>query len=183
MSLKGALCAIFKALKITSFAFEADRENPSYHPGRCARVLLGGIEAGTIGEIHPRVLKNYGLGVPVYAAEIRLDEMQKAVETGQVFHALPRFPASSRDIAVVCDESLPVAAIEQCIRDNAGKHLESVTLFDVYRGAQLPAGKKSVAYSMSLRAPDRTITDEECDKAMNRTIKALEEKLGVTLRA
>ncbi len=181
--LKGALCAIFKSLKITSFAFEALKDDPSYHPGRCARITLGGRSAGVIGEIHPRVLKNYGLNVPVCAAEIRLDDIESAVETGRVFHALPRFPASSRDIAVVCDESLPVAAIEQCIRESAGKHLESVTLFDVYRGEQLPAGKKSVAYSMSLRASDSTITDEESDRAMNRAIKALEEKLGATLRA
>ena len=98
------------------------------------------------------------------------------------YHALPRFPASTRDLAVICDESLPVAAIEKTIAGAVGNILEQIKLFDVYRGAPVPAGKKSVAYSLVLRAADRTLTVEECDKAIEKALKALSQ-YGITLRA
>ena len=94
---------------------------------------------------------------------------------------LPRFPASTRDLAVICDEALPVAEIEKAIRRHVGKILEQVQLFDVYRGAQVPQGKKSVAYALILRAADRTLTVEECDKAMAQALEGLRE-IGAEIR-
>ena len=98
------------------------------------------------------------------------------------YHPLPRFPASTRDLAVICEDSLPVAVIEKTISGAVGGILEQIRLFDVYRGAPIPAGKKSVAYSLVLRAADRTLTVEECDKAIERALNALSE-YGITLRA
>ena len=116
------------------------------------------------------------------AAELAADALFAATDPVKRYQPLPKFPASTRDIAVLCDESIPVAALQKAIAAAAGSILESVTLFDVYQGDQIPAGKKSVAYSMSLRAADRTLTDEECDRAMKKAITALETEFGAVLR-
>ena len=106
----------------------------------------------------------------------------QAAETEETFKPLPKFPATTRDIALVCDDSLPVAAIEKTIKKAIGSILESVTLFDVYKGKQIAEGKKSVAYSISMRSHDGTLTDEQADSAVNRVLKALAE-LGAEIRA
>ena len=98
------------------------------------------------------------------------------------FKPTPRFPASGRDLAIICDDEIPAASLEKAIRAGAGKLIEKVELFDVYKGASVAPGKKSVAYSMTLRAPDRTLTVEECDRAVAKVLKEL-EKLGAKIRA
>ncbi len=116
------------------------------------------------------------------AAELRLDALFESAGTVKLYKPLPKFPASTRDIAVLVADEVPVAALEQAVRGAAGAILENVTLFDVYRGEQVPQGQKSVAYSLSLRAPDRTLTDEECDGAMQKAIQALETEFHAVLR-
>ena len=101
----------------------------------------------------------------------------------KLYQPLPKFPASTRDIAVLVDDAVPAASMQKAIERAAGSILENVKLFDVYKGKGIPEGKKSVAYSMSLRAADRTLTDEECDKAMKNAIEALEQEFGAALRA
>ena len=101
----------------------------------------------------------------------------------QAVSSLPKFPASTRDIAVLVDDAVPAASMQAAIEQAAGAILESAKLFDVYKGKGIPEGKKSVAYSLSLRAPDRTLTDEECDKAMRDALAALETKFGAALRS
>lgn len=180
--LKGILEALLKELNIPDVRFTAVRDNPSYHPGRCAGVYAGETKLGVFGTIHPTVAKGYGLNGEVLAAELCMNTLFETAQPQKLYHPLPKFPASTRDIAVVVDTSVAAADLENCIRKAAGKLLENVSLFDIYQGKGIPEGKKSMAYSMSLRAADRTLTDEECDGAMRRAITALEEEFHATLR-
>lgn len=157
-------------------------EADAFHPGRCAMLVKDGFKLGILGELHPEVLENYDIDVKAYAAKLNVPELMQAAETEKTFKPLPKFPATTRDIALVCDDSLPVAAIEKTIKKAIGSILESVTLFDVYKGKQIAEGKKSVAYSISMRSHDGTLTDEQADSAVNRVLKALAE-LGAEIRA
>lgn len=179
---KGVIESILNECRITDVSFEPVSDNPSYHPGRCARILSGDTEIGVFGTIHPLVAKKYGTDAEILAAEINVDLMFANVGPENVYHPLPKFPASTRDIAVLCDDSIPVAKMEKAIASAVGSILESVSLFDVYKGKGIPAGKKSVAYSLKLRRSDRTLTDTECDDAMQKAISALEEKFEAKLR-
>ena len=181
-ALKGVVEAICRRLDIKNVRFTPDSENPSYHPGRCAKVYSGDTLLGTFGAIHPTVAKNFDLSGEVLAAELALDALYDCAETVKLYQPLPKFPASTRDIAVIVEDSVPVAALEDAIRRSAGAILENVTLFDVYRGSQVPEGKKSVAYSLIMRAADRTLTDDECDAAQQRAVGALETEFHAVLR-
>ena len=180
--LKGAVEELLCALDVRSYDIEPDSDIPWYHPGRCAKIYLGKDELGTIGEIHPTVVKNYGIGTKVYAASLDLNTIIKHANSEKAYHKMPRFPATTRDLALTCDRSLPVINIEKAICSAVPKLLESVKLFDVYTGEQIAEDKKSVAYSVTLRASDRTLTDEETDNAVRKILKAL-EKIGVSLRS
>lgn len=181
-SLKGELEAIFAGLRVRKASYEADSSNPTYHPGRCAKVSIDGIEVGYIGQIHPLVAKNYGMDCEVYAAEINMNQLYTLRLPEPTYTPLPKYPTVSRDLAVVCDESITVAQIEQVIESAAGKLLRSVRLFDIYRGIGVAEGKKSLAFALSLRADDRTLTDEDSEKVVSNILTALSEKLGATLR-
>ena len=163
---KGVIEALLRELNIKGASFAPEKANLSYHPGRCAKVLIDGKEIGVFGTIHPTVAARYGLSGEVLAAELQMDALLAAIDPEKLYHPLPKFPASTRDIAVLVDDAVPAASMQATVEKAAGKLLESVKLFDVYKGKGIPEGKKSVAYSLSLRAPDRTLTDEECDKAM-----------------
>ncbi len=180
-TLKGAveaLCAAFGALP----RFERSAE-PYLHPGRQAAVLLGDTVLGTLGEVHPDVAEGYGIGVRAYVAELDLQPLFAAAE-GRVlrYQPLPRFPAVERDLALLCAEELPAATVEATIRAAGGKLLETVTLFDVYQGAQIAAGQKSIAYSLRFRSAEGTLSDTELDPVMNKIMKKL-TALGCTLRS
>ena len=156
---------------------------PYLHPGRQATVTIGDTVVGTLGEVHPDTAETYGIGVRAYIAELTLSPIFAAAE-GKVlrYKPLPHFPAVERDLALLCDEDLPAAEIEATIRAAGGKLLETVSLFDVYQGAQIAAGKKSVAYSLTFRSAEGTLSDAEIDPAMNKIMKKLTEK-GCSLRA
>ena len=179
---KGVIEKILEGCRIADISFEPVTDNPSYHPGRCARILSGETEIGVFGTIHPLVAKKYGTGAEILAAELNVDLMFANVVPENVYHPLPKYPASTRDIAVLCDDVIPVAHMQKAIEKAVGTILESVSLFDVYRGKNIPEGKKSVAYSLKLRRSDRTLTDSECDEAMNKAISTLEEKFAAKLR-
>ncbi len=157
-------------------------EASTFHPGRCAVISKNGKNFGIVGELHPEVLENYGIGIKAYAAKINLTELMEEATAVKVFKPLPKFPAATRDLAIVCDEALPVAELRKAIKKAVGNILESVTLFDVYKGKQIAEGKKSVAYSISMRSHDGTLTDEQADAAVKRVLKEL-DKLGAELRA
>ena len=180
-AMKGRVEALLKELGVTGVEFLPCTHNPSYHPGRCAAIQVGEQVIGGMGEVHPEVCENFGIGTKVYLAQLDGDLLFRLHSDEKNYQPLPRFPASTRDLAVICDEALPVAAIEKAIRAHVGKILEKVQLFDVYRGAQVPQGKKSVAYALILRAADRTLTVEECDKAMAAALEGLRE-VGAEIR-
>ena len=144
--------------------------------------MLGETQIGYLGEIHPAVLKNYEIGVKAYVGQVDFASLIKYGNLKRVYKPLPRFPASNRDLAFVCDTDVPVMTLEKAISGAVGKILESITLFDVYVGSQIPENMKSVAFSIKMRAADRTLTDEEADSAMKKAIDAL-AKMGIKLRS
>ena len=180
---KGVIEALCRELNVEHVDFAADTENPSYHPGRCAKIYANGTLLGVFGTVHPMVAKKYGFSAEVLAAELNMDALFACMNPVKLYQPLPKFPASTRDIAVLVDDAVPAASMQKAIERAAGSILENVKLFDVYKGKGIPEGKKSVAYSMSLRAADRTLTDDECDKAMKNAIEALEQQFGAALRA
>ena len=153
----------------------------AFHPGRSAVVTADGVQLGIFGELHPAVCENYGIGNRAYAAKINIPELMEKGSDEHVYTPLPKFPSTTRDISVVCDAELPSAQLEKAIRGAVGNILEKVTLFDVYTGEQIEAGKKSVSYSISMRSHEATLTDEQADKAMEKVVKALAE-LGAERR-
>ena len=156
-------------------------EVSSFHPGRTAVVKIDGEEVGIFGELHPRVLKNYGIEARAYAGKINIPELMEKTSDVKTYKPLPKFPATTRDLSLVCDDEIPVAQLEKAIKKAVGSILEKVTLFDVYKGEQIEKGKKSVSYSISMRSHDGTLTDEQADKAMKKTLEALKE-IGAELR-
>ena len=162
----------------------ADTEDPTFHPGRCAKILAAdGTLLGKLGEIHPEVQANYAIDAPIYVADIDFENLLAKSKPDKAFKPLPKFPAVTRDYAFVCDDTLEVGAIEAVMKKAGGKSVEAIKLFDVYRGKQLGEGKKSVAFSVSLRAADHTLTDEEADKVSKKILTLLDRELGITLRA
>ncbi len=181
-SLKGELEAIFAGLRINKVHYAADSSNPSYHPGRCAKVTVGDVCIGYVGQIHPLVAQNYDIDAEVYCAEINLEKLFDQQLPEATYVPLPKYPSVNRDISVICDESVTVAQIDDVITSVAGKLLRGVKLFDIYRGTGIPDGKKSMAFSLELRADDRTLTDTDCEQVMQKVLAALQEKLNATLR-
>ena len=153
-----------------------------YHPGRRAVMSVAGQRLATLGEIHPDVAEAFEIGRRVYVAEVDLEALKPLEKDFYGIRPLPRFPAVSRDIAIVVDEAVGAGTMMDVIRRAAGKTLEDVKLFDIYRGDKLGAGKKSVAYAITLRASDRTLTDEEINATMAKVLKALEDEFGAELR-
>ena len=181
-TLKGEVEAILRALNAQPRGYAAVTDNPSYHPGRCARLTVGGVEVGVLGQVHPLVAANYGIDSEVYCAELNFTTLLTLLAPEGVYHPLPRFPSVERDIAVVCDEALTVAEVEACIQSAGGKLLRRVKLFDVYRGKGIPERKKSLAFSLELRADDRTLTDSDSEAVMGAILEKLESALGAVLR-
>ena len=181
-TLKGEIDAILDQLNVHPATYIADTKNPSYHPGRCADIVIDGKKMGVIGQIHPLVAETYGIGGEVYAAELDFTGLQAVLAPERVFHSLPKFPTVSRDLALVCEESMTVGMLEACIKKAGGKLLRSVQLFDIYRGPGIAPGKKSIAFSLELRADDRTLTDEDTTSVMNAVLEKLKNDLGVSLR-
>ncbi len=181
-TMKGAVEGLLASLRIEGVSYEAVSDNPSYHPGRCARVLAGGKEIGVFGQIHPMVCRNYGVDEDIYCAEISFDGLWTSRGPAAQYTPLPRFPSMTRDIAVVCDGSVTVAMLEDCIRRGAKGLIQEIELFDIYTGTPIPAGKKSVAFNLTLRADDRSLTAAEADEDVASVLALLEQELGAVLR-
>jgi len=181
-TLKGELEAVFSGLRVKKACYRAVKDNPSYHPGRCAQVMIDGQVVGVLGQVHPLVAKNYGIETEVYCAEIDFTKLFGLQLPDATYTPLPKYPSVSRDLSLVCDEAITVAQVEEVITAAAGKLLRSVKLFDIYRGIGVPEGKKSLAFSLELRADDRTLTDTDSEGVVNKVLSALSEKLSATLR-
>ena len=181
-TLKGAVETILATIRAEKVTFEAEQTNPSYHPGRCAKVYVNGQEIGVLGQIHPLVAANYGVDTELFCAELKFDALFAARGADPVYAPLPKFPAVTRDIAVLVDAAITVGALEDCILSAAKGLLKDVKLFDIYNGANLPKGKKSVAFNLILRADDRSLTAQEADDEVKAVLEALEKDFGATLR-
>ena len=181
-ALKGAVEAVLKQLRIENVRFLADSENPSYHPGRCAKVFSGDRLLGVLGQVHPHVAGNYGVDAELYAAELRFDALYESKGAQPVYQPLPKFPAVTRDIAVVCDKAVTVGELEDAILKGAKGLLKDMALFDIYTGVGIATGKKSVAFNLTLRADDRSLTAEEADADVKSILTALEQECGAVLR-
>ena len=181
-SLKGELEAVLKGLNLPKAAYTAVKNNPSYHSGRCAAVSIDSVEVGFMGQVHPLVAQNYGMETEVYCAEINFSKLFELKKPEATYVPLPKYPSVSRDLSLVCDEAVTVAEIENVITASAGKLLRSVRLFDIYRGANLGENKKSLAFSLELRADDRTLTDADSEGVITKVLTALQEKCGISLR-
>ena len=181
-ALKGVVDAALSDAGIRG-EYTACHDHPAYHTGRCAKVTApDGTELGILGQADPRTAANYGFDAPVLLAELAFDEIFAHAALDRHYHALPKYPATTRDFAFVCDEDMEVGAIEGVMAKAGGKLVENITLFDIYRGPQVGEGKKSVALRVTLRAADRTLTVEEADKVSKKMLNDLKFRMGLTLR-
>lgn len=181
-TLKGKVEAILDRAGVADYDVEPLTDDPSYHPGRTAVITVNGKTLVKLGEIHPDVAANYGIGAKVYVAEIDFDYLYEIKNTLRLYKHLPKYPALTRDLAFVVDKSVPVLALEKAMSKAVGSVLESIALFDVYEGEQVGADKKSVAFNLVLRGADKTLTDEEADNAVKKAMAAAAEK-GAVLRS
>ena len=181
-TLKGEIEAVFAGLRLKKASYTAVKDNPSYHPGRCAKVTIDGVDVGIMGQVHPLVAANYGIDTDVYCAELNFTRLLNCRLPDATYTPLPKYPTVSRDLALVCDEAITVSQVEDVIVSSAGKLLRDVKLFDIYRGTGIPEGKKSMAFSLELRADDRTLTDTDSEGVVQKVLAALKEQLNAALR-
>ena len=182
-ALKGAVEALLAGMNVKDVSFAAQTEGRTFHPGRCAQVLAGETVLGVLGQIHPLTARNYGVDCGLYAAQLSFPALLAAQAPEARYEPLPRFPSVTRDIAVVCAEEVTVAQLTDCIGRGARGLLRDVELFDIYTGAPIPPGKKSVAFNLTLRADDRSLTAEEADEDVKSVLALLKEELDAVLRA
>lgn len=181
-TLKGAVETILDSIRAEDVTYVSEKSDPSYHPGRCAKVYVNGQEVGTLGQIHPLVAANYGVDAELYYADLKFDALFASRGADPEYQPLPKFPAVTRDIAVLVDKAVTVGAMESSIQAAAKGLLKDVTLFDIYEGAKLPTGKKSVAFNLVLRADDRSLTAQEADDEVNLVLERLKKDFDAMLR-
>lgn len=179
--LKGVCEILLERMGISDWDIKAISDNPTFHPGRTAVISKGDVQIGVLGEVHPVVLENYNIGTKAYLAKFDFEQMFKLSDNKKQYQPMPKFPASTRDLSLICDDELPIIEIEKAIKGAVGNILEAVELFDVYKGAQIASDKKSVSYSIVMRSKTQTLTDVEADAAIKRVLKAL-EKINVIIR-
>ena len=182
-SMKGVCENILKLAARKDFSVMSISDNPSYHPGRCAQLIANGKVVGVLGQIHPLTAQNYDIDLPVYACELDFDAIFGMMSETKLYTPLPKFPATTRDFSFVCEEAIEVGTISAEMAKAGGKLVESIALFDIYRGPQVGENKKSVSMRVTLRAADRTLTVEEAEKVSSKILAALEKNLGITIRA
>ncbi|MDD3428836.1 MAG: phenylalanine--tRNA ligase subunit beta [Oscillospiraceae bacterium] len=181
LGVKGIVEKLLETAGITGYTVVRNTTGTIFHPGRCADIMLGDVKLATIGEIHPVVQANYGVKPRIYAADISVDTLFENRGATKEYVPTPKHPATTRDLALVAAEEVAAADIASRIEKAAGKLLEACSLFDVYRGAGVDEGKKSMAYNLVLRG-DHTLTDEEADNVVKKVLKSLAE-IDVTLRS
>ena len=183
LNLKGVVENLIEGLGVKGVKFQRESENVSFHPGKTAKLIVGRkTYAGVFGEVHPDLNENFGIDVPCYIAEIDLDAVYDNAELERKYKMIPKFPAVTRDIALLVDDSILVQDIEDSIRRAGGNLVEKVELFDIYKGEQIPEGKKSIAYAIVYRNENKTLTDKEVNKVHDKILRALEHKLGAEVR-
>lgn len=180
--IKGECEELFERMHIKNVEFEAVSDNPVYHPGRTAKIMIGGKYAGIIGEVHPAVLREFEIGTKAYIGELDFEVIYNAANSNVKYVPLTKYPAVTRDFSILIDKKTPVAEIEKVMKKAAGKLLSHLELSDVYTGEQIPSDKKSVMYKAEFKAPDRSLTGEEADNLHAKIVKALGTNLNAELR-
>ena len=181
--LKGVIESVLNNVGLKGYEIEPETTNLTFHPGRCAKIVYNNIYIGTFGELHPNVIENYNLGQRVYVAEINIDTVFENLNLTKSYNPLPKYPSTSRDIALIVKDEVFVKQIEDIIKANGEDLVESYKLFDVYKGAQIEEGHKSIAYSITYRSKDKTLTDEDVAKVHEKILSELSEKLNANLRS
>ena len=181
--LKGVIESVLNNVGLKGYEIEPETTNLTFHPGRCAKIVYNNIYIGTFGELHPDVIENYNLGQRVYVAEINIDTVFENLNLTKSYNPLPKYPSTSRDIALIVKDEVFVKQIEDIIKANCEDLGESYKLFDVYKGAQIEEGHKSIAYSITYRSKDKTLTDEDVAKVHEKILSELSEKLNANLRS
>ncbi len=181
-TLKGIVENVLTGLGIEDFTFEKELNHPTYHKGRCANIIWKGHVLGILGEVHPLVTENFDLSERAYLADLDYNILIQLAKEDKKYVAVPKYPAIERDIAVLVKDEISSYQIESVVKETAGSLLESVKMFDIYKGKQIEEGYKSVAYELVFRAEERTLVDEEVNKIFNKVLKALEIDLGAQLR-
>ena len=180
--IKGIVTEMLDMLGAANYKFTPANDNPIYHPGRCACVSIDGHSTGFIGQVHPAVADRFEIGADCYMCELSFDSVFTGMSDGKTYKKLPKYPAVMRDIALIADENVLAGDFEDIIKKSAGKLLDGIKLFDVYKGSQIPQGKKSIAYGITLRADDRTLTEEEITAVINKVLKNIGKQTGAVLR-
>jgi phenylalanyl-tRNA synthetase beta chain len=181
--LKGVIEGMLEMLHVNGLSYQP-AENPTFHPGKCAQVTVGETVIGVFGELHPLVKENYDVGsAPVLAADIDLDALNSVIPWRYETESVPVHPPVLEDIAVIVDEDIPAARVVEVIRQGGGKMLTDVRLFDVFRSEAIGAGTKSLAYSLTYQAAERTLTVTDSTQIRQRIIRRLEQELGAKLRS
>ncbi|MBO4356154.1 MAG: phenylalanine--tRNA ligase subunit beta [Clostridia bacterium] len=181
--LKSYVDEIFEDAGITQLRYEAKKDDPTFHPGRCAEIYIrGNMKIGILGQIHPTVAKNYGFSQPVFIAYLPFEDILSVANFEKHYKGLSKHPSTFRDLALVCDRELEVGKIESVIRKASGHIVESIELFDIYVGEKVADDKKSVAYRITFRSPDHTLTDEEINNAVQKILNSLDKNLSVKIR-
>ncbi len=179
--LKGIVEVITEEFALDIISYRRS-ENPFFHPGKSADILIGKQVLGSFGEVHPKVLSNYSMDKASYVLEMDLKTLYHSADLERKYAEIPKYPSVTRDIAVLIDDEVLVQDMENIFRKQGGNLLESYTFFDVYKGAQLPEGKKSVAYNLVYRNKEKTLTDKEVNKVHEKIVRTLEHVLGASLR-
>ncbi len=182
LDLKGVVENVLDRLGITKARFVRESTHPTFHPGKTAGIQLRGKNAGIFGEIHPDVQEAYEIDEACYIAELDLDLLYEAADTNRVYKPIPKFPAATRDIAVLVNDEVLVGDLEDAIKRAGGNLVEKITLFDIYKGSQIPEGKKSIAYAIVYRDSKKSLTDNEVNKVHDKILKNLEKKFDAQLR-
>lgn len=180
-NLKGIVEIIAEEFVLKNVSYQRS-QNGFYHPGKSADILLGKKLLGTFGEVHPRVLGNYNMDIPCYVMEMDVNLLFEEADLERKYTEIPKYPSVTRDIAVLVDDSVLAQDLENIFIKQGGALLESYKLFDVYKGSQLPEGKKSIAYNLVYRNKEKTLTDKEVEKVHDKIVRTLEHVLGATLR-
>ncbi|HEC34925.1 MAG TPA: phenylalanine--tRNA ligase subunit beta, partial [Anaerolineae bacterium] len=180
--LKGVVETLVKGLHLPNVTF-SPVEHPTFYPGRTAQLVVDGRPMGVFGQLHPQVVENFDLPTqPVLAADLNLEGLLEQVPDLYTITSISRYPAVRQDIAVVVNEEVPAIEVQRYIEQAGGRLLRRVRLFDVYRGKQVEPGKKSLAYTLTFQADDRTLTDHDANRLRDKIVRRLAEKVGATLR-
>ncbi len=182
-TLKGIVSKYLDRMGVKGYRYVTENNNETYHPGRCAAIIMGNHVLGTLGEVHPLVLENFDIKERAFLADLDFNILIQAARRDNIFKPLPKYPAIARDIAVLIEDEITAGELVEIVQMEGGPLLAEASIFDVYKGKQIPDGMKSVAIGMTFRAPDRTLTDEEVAVLYNNIIKKLQEIMGATLRA